>query len=640
MIKLLHALILFLSWSIFISTAKAKSAISVDSHYKSALDSLEQRSIADSPDWQNLIQYTARLLGKRTSEISSSNAFFANDGAHNAQSELRATLRAMLTPLKADQSGDDHPRCKFIARYEFLKNHVQFPSNIENIVCAKFNQWVNIDDVESVSLVFASGYFKNPASFYGHPLLKFNSSKVNTGGLLDITINNGAIVPPNENPLVYMVRGVFGGYQAAFSDTTFYQLNHSYSESDLRDLWDYQLNLNDSQKRKLILYSWELLSQRFTYRFFSKNCGYFLEDLLQYAIGKRLSPRNRIYAVPANTFFNAMQTSNNGKPLVSKISRTPSRHSRLNESFSSLSETGKAAVKNYVITQEFNQQLEPDIELAVIDTLTDYYSFLIAKTDKASKKQTLSQKRTKLYAKRLSLAAKTNDSFEDLTTSIESWSTPPHTGSRPSLVRFGYVRNSELGNGVWFRIRPVSYDLLDLDEGHVENSILNMFNLEATAFEDHLRISRFDLVSIKTLNISRTGLPGDGGLGWGLRFGLERANNSCIDCLLGHVSASAIKAKRLSPALSIYFEGEVSYHSNFKGGSLRTTTTAAAVAKPLRGWKTQLVVGKRFSIDGDADSETLVQWQNRIGDKPNRNIRLDLNYDGESEIHLGYGWYW
>lgn len=600
-----------------------------------AKDRVINSRFSETDDWRHLVQYTSRLSGRLLSEIQSSHSFFASDGTTNPENELLATIEAMYKPLDGAKPADDHPRCRFIARYQLLSELINFPNQIKSINCLKFKQWVNIDDVESVSLVFASGYFKNPASYYGHPLLKFNTRDSRGGGLLDITINNGAIVPANENLLLYMARGIFGGYEAAFSDTRFYRLNHSYSESDLRDLWDYQLELTQAQKKRVIYYSWELLEQRFTYKFFSNNCGYFLEDLLQYALGRRVSPRNRVYTVPANTFFNIMQATNHGKPLVKKLSRTPSRHSRLNENYFGLTKSQQAAVHEYVDTQQIPTSFETNEQREIIDTLTDYYSFLISKSDKPQKNHEYLKKRAELYAKRLALKSPASISPDH-----PASSTPPHTGSRPSLVRLAAIHNSELGDGVRLRIRPASYDLLDLDGGHVPSSTLNMFNIEATAIGGQQRLTRFDLVGIKTLNISRTGLPGDGGTGWGLRLGLERANNSCLDCLLGHISGSRIKAKQISSRLTIYAEGEISYHSSFEGGSFRSTGTIGAIASPLRGWKSQLLIGRRVAIDGDADSESVARWENRFGDSPSRNVRFDVNYDGTTEVLLGYGLYW
>jgi len=49
---------------------------------------------------------------------------------------------------------------------------------------------------------------------------------------------------------------------------------------------------------------------------------------------------------------------------------------------------------------------------------------------------------------------------------------------------------------------------------------------------------------------------------------------------------------------------------------------------------------KRVAIDTNAGSESIVQWENRCGDNPKRNFRLDMSYDGTTEVLLVYGIYW
>lgn len=598
-----------------------------------ALQTADQQELYKEKDWQHLIQYTPRLLNAFASEIKSKYSFFSKDGATNPKAELDATLKALYeTPLGIDP--DEHPRCKFIARYEFLKTHLNFPESLDNFSCPKFESWLDIQQVDSVSLIFASGYFRNPASFFGHPLLKFNQKGRDSSSLLDITINNGAVVTPNENLVTYVVKGVLGGYEAAFSDTQFYQLNHSYVESDLRDLWHYELNLDEQQIKRLVYYSWELLGHRFTYRFLSNNCGYFLEDLLQYALGKRLSPRNRVYAVPATTFFNLVKAENNNQKLVKSIHQVPSRHSQLFEKYSALSETELSALEQYLDTDRLPDELEALSKVRVIDTLTDYYSYLSARTKNENTKKDLSITRSKLFGLRLSLTKK------DIAWPKVESSTAPHTGSRPSLLRVSALYNSELGSGLKVRFRPASYDLLDLDGGHVPDSKLNFFNIEAISIGGKQRLTRLDIVDITTLNLSRTGLPGDGGLGWGLRFGLERANNECIDCLLAYAAGSAIKAKRLAKNWTVYAQGEVSYHSTFQSSSLGINPSIAAIGHISPYWKTNLVVGKRFFLDGNRSDESIVKFENRFGKNPNSNLRLDINYNNTAEITFGYGLYW
>jgi len=190
------------------------------------------------------------------------------------------------------------------------------------------------------------------------------------------------------------------------------------------------------------------------------------------------------------------------------------------------------------------------------------------------------------------------------------------------------------------RLRPASYDLIDIDDGHVPNSTLNMFNIEAVSINGKQRLTRFDLVDIKTLNLSRTGLPGDGGIGWGLRVGAERAEFSCLDCLVAQASGSLIKGKQLNNKWTLYSELEATYHSNYKGRSLKATGFLGAVGFINSKWKTQLLLGQRAYLDGDNQSDSIIKWSNRFGNNTRSNFTLDIDYDGTTEAQLSYGYYW
>ncbi len=621
---------------LFITTGNVFANELVSTQLQNALKIAQDQQLHKDPDWQHLIQYIDQTFSN-TSQIKSGDSFLASDGKRNPESELSATISAFFKPVSEFDNADEHPRCKFIARYHFLSNFLPFPESIQTLECIKFNEWVNLDELESVSLVFASGYFKNPASFYGHPLLKFNSNENDSSaGLLDIAITNGAIVPPNENSILYLFKGVFGGYDAGFSDAKFFQLNHDYSEEDLRDLWVYELNLTHEQKLRIAYYSWELLTQRFTYRFLQQNCGYFLEDLLQYALKQRISPRRKLYTLPATTFFNLVETTIDGRPLVKNITRVASRQNRLYEKYIDLNDLEKSMVTDFVDTSEFIKKGTETEQLRAIDTLIDYYTFLISKEDDPNHEnsQPYTINRTELYRLRLSLAKNEIEWPEKIS------STPPHAGSRPSLVQLGVIHNSEFGEGFRIRIRPASYDLIDLDEGHIPNSTLNMFNIEAVSINGKQRLTRFDLVNIQTLNISRTGLPGDGGLGWGLRVGFERAENSCLNCLVGQVSGSAIKGTKISDRWTLYGELEGTYHSNYEDRSLRLTAQAGLVGNITPSWKSQLILGQRAYVDGNNQTDTLAVWRNRFGNNPKSNFILDISHDGTTEAHFNYGIYW
>ena len=78
--------------------------------------------------------------------------------------------------------------------------------------------------MSSVSVVFATGFLGNPASYYGHTLLKFNfrTGEKHTS-LLDVSVNYGAILEgKHDGQVTYIVKSLAGGYSAGFSHIHFY----------------------------------------------------------------------------------------------------------------------------------------------------------------------------------------------------------------------------------------------------------------------------------------------------------------------------------------------------------------------------------------------------------------------------------
>src|SRR3989344_2742899 len=150
----------------------------------------DQLNIHSEKYWHELIHYEKSLWSSSGYESSIQNPefFLSENGKYDPKAELIATLK---------------------------KNEEDLSK------CFGYQKWAIESKVNSISLVFATGYLGNPASYFGHPLLKLNKGLVN-GKLLDITLNFGAITPAEENPVVYVLKGLFGGYQASFSQLQFF----------------------------------------------------------------------------------------------------------------------------------------------------------------------------------------------------------------------------------------------------------------------------------------------------------------------------------------------------------------------------------------------------------------------------------
>ena len=210
----------------------------------------------------------------------------------DSRKELDETIRAFASPPK--NNPNEHAQCRFRARYLWLDSKLDFDSyQIQDQQCPDFEQWSLNGTTTSISVIFATGYLGNPASYYGHTLLKLNSSEKNDRtSLEDVSVNYGAIVPPGEGPLPYILKGVFGGYSGGFSDIQYYFHNHNYGENELRDMWEYELNLSQQEVDLLVAHTWEVLGKEYTYYFLRQNCAYQMAKVLEIIEGVSVTPEN------------------------------------------------------------------------------------------------------------------------------------------------------------------------------------------------------------------------------------------------------------------------------------------------------------------------------------------------------------
>ncbi|MEL6683508.1 MAG: DUF4105 domain-containing protein, partial [Pseudomonadota bacterium] len=227
------------------------------------LDAVIQKAtvagIATSARWRSLLHFRQ---GRNQSEILPGPFFLSVDGAQNAQAELLATIAAAYAPIGPDPN--THAMCRYPARMRFLQQQLDWIAPV-NPACNDLQRWRRNGNIDGVSLVFASGDLGNPASFFGHILLKINEGgdgALSATDLDDRSVNFGALVPDNENAFVYMVRGLIGGYPSSYSSTTYFEQSHDYGETQLRDLWEYRLNLDPDEVQFLVDHTWELQEAR------------------------------------------------------------------------------------------------------------------------------------------------------------------------------------------------------------------------------------------------------------------------------------------------------------------------------------------------------------------------------------------
>lgn len=600
--------------------------------------------IADDPKlhanetWLKLVNYEpgGNGPGGFLSAAQIGDFFLADDGQSDPESELRATLAALRAPL--DGEPNEHAQCRYPARYIWLKKQSAL-DGVDDISCPDFDAWIYGKETASLSIVFVTGYLGNPASYYGHTLLKFNSPKgEQTSDLLDVTVNYGAIIPPGTGPINYIYNGATGGFSAGFSHIEYYFHDYNYGELELRDLWEYELNLTAEEVRFIVAHAWEVLGHEYVYYFFRKNCAYRMAELVEIVDGIDIIPPRRAWTIPQSVISRGAESDHHGKPLLGNVKRYPSRQSMFYEKFRGLNRAERDLLRNVARSADgqndetIMNSLPVSARQRVADALIDYYQYLMPKDEPQDSE--LSKKYRSLLGYRFGLppAAETPRSTPAL---------GPADDRAPGYLSLGYVHNDALGSGATIRIRPVYYDALDSSVSHVPNSELSMGEVVLEALDGRFLLRQASLFRVESVNGSVSGLPGDNGRSWTLGIGLIEQSPSCDNCLVARFEGDIGRSIPIGShsAAGVYIGGAVQDNRNDNGNLFIRGSVYwnGAIGQRLR---LRARYESRYHVDGKLRFEDVMFVEARVKLSREWDTRLRVQKNVTTEVSLTLGHYW
>jgi hypothetical protein len=591
--------------------------------------------LARQPTWLKLLHFTDEA---GLSEVLSEDFFLSPEGRKNPEAELRAALAAYAAPWPED--GNSHARCRFPARYHWLSQQISLPDYTPAPPqCAAFNRWSLPDRTRSVSLFLVSGYLGNPASVFGHSLLKLNTgADDDQAGLFDLTVSYGALVPQDEPVWRYILRGLGGGYQAGFSDRYFYTQYLVYSRTEFRDIWDYELLLTDAQRTLLLLHLWEILGRKFTYYFLDQNCGYRLAELLELVLDEPLLERAKYWYAPVETFHRLedldRQRRAAGLPGLIRAARfIPSAQRRLRHQFSLLRPAEQAAAQA-VIKQGPDAlpasmaKLRPERQAEVADTLLAYANYRLTAEQPAPSAAAKAMK-NRLLPARFLLPPSSGPLAEP--PALDS----PAAGNKPMLTGIGAAYTARQKGHLRLRWSPFIQESLgrnglEGDELAVLDTALGLGGREEAVFLDQL-----DLIRIRKLKTGFMAADDENPWSWQLRGGAEE-DEGRYDALL---QFGAGRAWRISPQLTVYAMSDAAAHS--LAPYLRLRPQLGLLAGSVGGVRAQLLAGLE-TVDYQGGSEAFVRAELQAGlsGQTALFIRLEQAGGGSAALAAELKWFW
>ncbi len=453
------------------------------------------QKLADEREWHVLLHYRTRLFGGYESEQDDPGFFMSSHGKTDPQAELEATLSRFFSDEPVGRSKQP-AQCAFVARYHWLKEKLVFDDmRLKPIVCERFERWYADFEVQSITLIFPSAFMNNPASMFGHTLLRVDQKgQTEQTRILAYTINYAADVPPDAG-IAYPIRGIFGFYKGYFSTIPYYLKVQEYRDIENRDIWEYRLNFTPVQLRRFLMHAWELGNAYFDYYFFKENCSYHLLALLEYADPSlHLTDQFTFWTVPADTVrLIAAQPG-----LVSDIAYRPSRSTIIRRKRESLSreervQSARIAEDAAAINSPAFAALSRKRQAFLLDLASDYLRYRIETTD--SPPAGLKERNREILTARSELRIP-SEPFP-----VIPFAKQPELGHKTSRASVGAGwRNDDTFEE--FRVRAGYHDLLDPEIGYTPDAQLELASISLRHYnrDDQTRIERATLANVLSLS--------------------------------------------------------------------------------------------------------------------------------------------
>ncbi len=597
------------------------------------LERARQKNLHQQRYWHLLLHYRRGLLGGYESEVDDPGFFLSEDGKTNPEAELQATLAQFFSDELVGRS-QQVAQCAFIARFQWLKQHLEFDEpRLPIQPCDRFQNWLKELNPSSITLIFPSAFMDNPVSMFGHSFLRIDQvGQTEPTRILAYTINYAADVPPDVG-VEFAFKGIFGGYQGFFSTIPYYIKVQEYRDIENRDIWEYQLNFTPEQMHRLLMHTWEMGNAYFDYFFFKENCAYHILSLLEVADPNfHLTDQFHFWTIPADTIRLLIQR----KGFVQNISYRPAGSTNLKRKRAAVWPSEVRLLHHLIqdptvaSTQAF-RQLPQARQTFLLDLVSDFLRYK-SRTDKNKESQYRANNQSILISR--SQIKIPSAPFE-----IRPFTLSPEQGHETARMGVGFGwRNDALFEHI--DIRAVYHDLLDPDTGYTLDSQIELGRLALRHYHGHhqFRIEQFTLANVMSL------APIDSWFRWpSWKLSIEMntvKTRSCELCSNGHFNAGAggaLETHMFQREVFFLFadiDANVSgaYDENHRVGG---GVSAGVIANLTDRWKWRVSTGYLGYLFGDQSDDIHISVGQRWTFAKNLAFRTTFTHHDRDNEFLG-----
>ena len=535
--------------------------------------------------------------------------------------------------------------CRYPARLLLYERHDRLPTGWQPPQCtdpgsshSAVKATRGAIPVTSVSIVFASGYFRSPGSYFGHTLLKFSygNDRRRPAGL-DSSLNYGAD-SGKDRGLRYALLGVLGGYDGSYARNDYFLHSHRYANAEIRDTWEYEVDLAPEELRFVIALSEELTRARFRYFFFGDNCAHRVVRPIELATGRQLSTSHGFWLLPVQ----AVRKLGNPKPtsLVRQERYRPSLRSRLVSDYGALSRAQRSSFNDFL--KRGGQSSDPNkLSLPVLRLLLRYLDLQAAEWRSESETTPRKQARHKaLQAQRSLLLRELMRRPPDTVISApQPREKSPTVARAPSRVRVGTgTRAGRVVQRAGYRV--ANHDLLDEPEAGQQTSRFLMGDVVLEHDNGSVEVRNASLIDVFSLDGGAIPRRVSGGRAW--RFAVDYAarHDVCSECANVGIEGAFGGSLQPSPNILYYALAGGRLHSRADdwAGYLTGTAELGAVLSLGRDWRARLgVEGFVAAEDRLVDSHWSVALARRFGRRFDARVTVS-GASGQHYLQLSAGY--
>ena len=497
------------------STSRPHADTIKNAYLNELIEASVSADLAAEPAWRALVHYRPDWFGNGYHSLIDSPTFFlATDGKTDPRAELDATLRAFFEVQSVDDP-DNHPQCRYIARYRWLKDRLGFDeTRLREHACPRFETWAETIGASSATLIFPAAYMNNPASMFGHTLLRLDrADQTEDTRLLSYAVNYGAETG-TDNGFLFAALGLTGGYPGTYAVEPYYELVKRYSDIENRDMYEFQLDFSEEEVARMVAHLWEMRGHYSDYYFFDENCSYqllFLFDVARPSLD--LAGDFALHVIPVDSVRSVLEREG----LFKSATFRPSGQTQINQGLIGLTVEGRKLVRDLadgtISADDAEVQALPKARQAAVFELGEAY--ITHRMETGDLDRDAAAKRTwSLLAARSQIDEKSDQP------PVRAPETRPDEGHDSARVGFGVgVRDGRLFEAL--RLRPAYHDDLDPSGGYVLGAAIDFLAFELRHYhgDDAVTLEAFNGIGIRSMT-RRNELFRP--ISWKLNAGLER----------------------------------------------------------------------------------------------------------------------